>query len=70
MEFEEEGSEGMMVEVFLSVAMVWLGTNGGSLTCSKTNGDDEAKVVSICVGASSTTYYMIICSGSAALSVV
>ena len=37
MEFEEKGSEGMMGEVLLSVAMVWLGTNGGSLTYSKTN---------------------------------
>jgi len=50
-EFEEKGSEGMMVEVLLSVATVWLGTNGGSLTCSKTNDEDEAKVVPICVGA-------------------
>jgi len=37
----------MMVEVLLSITIVWLGTKGGPLTCSKTNGEDEAKVVPI-----------------------
>jgi len=41
---EEEGSEDMMVVVLLSIARVLLGTNGGSLTCSRTKGKDEAKV--------------------------
>jgi len=36
-----------MVEVLLSITRVWLGTKGGSLTCSKTNDEDEAKVVPI-----------------------
>jgi len=40
----------MMVEVLLSVERVWLGTKGGSLTCSKTNDEDEAMVVPIWVG--------------------
>jgi len=34
------GSVGMMVEVLASIAMVRLRTNGESLTCSKTNGED------------------------------
>ena len=61
---EEEGLEFMMVEVLLTIVMVWLGTKGGSLTCSKTNDEDEAKVVPIWVGTSFTTCSMIICSGS------
>jgi len=36
-----------MVGVLLSIAMVWLGTNGGSQICYRTNDEDEAKVVSI-----------------------
>jgi len=67
---KEEGSKFMIVEVWLSVTMIWLGTNGGSLTCSKTNDEDEAKVVSICVRTSFTICFMIICSSLAGLSVV
>jgi len=67
---EEEGSKLMMVEVLLSVTMIWLGPNGGPLTCSKTNDEDEAKVVPVWVGTSFTTCSVIICSGSARLSVV
>jgi len=58
-----------MVEVLLSIAVVWLGTNGGSMTCSKTKGADEGKVVPLSQGTSSTACSMITCSGSAGLSV-
>ena len=48
---EEQGSSVLKI----SVATIWFGSKGGSWTYSKTNGEDEFKMVPVWIACSSST---------------